>query len=193
MADEKIWHELLGKARDGELSAHELDQVAAAIKDPDVIGDRYTLLHIIGLSMATPYEDLVSSYLNSADDAMMARLGLQILCSFWGKTPEYLGYVWKFLRGVDWDDEDDVRQIAISIAGEHVRKTWDEELFRKLLDIATNEGDVPAIRLSAIDALARALGDEWTEIPPVSTRSDPDDGWHREALERAFQRFVEKK
>jgi hypothetical protein len=111
----------------------------------------------------------------------------------WDKTEKYLEYVRAFLRGVDWDDEEDVRQIAISIAGEYLRGRWDEELFQQLLDIATNDHDLPAIRVTAIRALGRALGDNWTEFPPITTRSDPDDEWYRSTLERAFQRFVDRK
>jgi hypothetical protein len=193
VADQQTWRELLDKAKDGQLSASELDQVVAAIKDPKVVGDRYTLLNIIGHSADTSYEDLVASYLDCADDPMLARLALQILCSFWGKTPAYLDYVRRFMRGVNWDAEDDVRQIAISIAGEYVRKTWDEDLFQELLDIATNETNLPWIRQFAIEALARAMGDEWADIPRVSTENNPNDEWHRETLGRAFQRFVDKK
>ena len=34
MADEDEWQWLLAKARDGQLSEHELDQVASVLKDP---------------------------------------------------------------------------------------------------------------------------------------------------------------
>jgi hypothetical protein len=33
VADQRTWWRLLGKAKDGRLSVHELDQMVAAIKD----------------------------------------------------------------------------------------------------------------------------------------------------------------
>ena len=193
MADQGAWRQLLDKAKDGRLSGHELDQVVAAIKDPDVAGDRYTLLHIIGRAMDPSCEDLVAGYLDCPEDPMLARLALQILSSYWGKTSQYMDYVRRFLRGVDWDTDGDVRQIAISIAGEFLRKTWDEELFRDLLDIATNETNFPEMRRFAIEALARAMGDDWNEIPPATAKADLGDEWYSNTLHRAFQKFVDKK
>jgi hypothetical protein len=192
MADQGTWRQLLDTAKNGRLSAHELDQVVAAIKDPDVAGDRYTLLHIIGRSMDSSYENLVASYLDYREDPMLARLALQILGSYWGKIPQYMDYVRRFLRGVDWDTDGDVRQIAISIAGEFLRKTWNEGLFHDLLDIAINEANFPEMRRFAIEALARAMGDDWDEIPPPTAKADLEGDWYRNTLDRAFQRFVDK-
>jgi hypothetical protein len=193
VTDQDRWAKLLDTATGGQLSEPELGQAIAALKDPSFAGDRYTLIYIIGRALATSQEELVAIYLNCPEDPMLARIALQTLCSFWGKTPRYLAYVRRFMCGVDWDTEDDVRQIAISIAGEYVRKTWDDGLFQELLDIATNEDSFPWIRQFAIQALARTMGDEWPDIPRVSMQNDPNDEWHRETLERAFQRFVDMK
>jgi hypothetical protein len=191
MADQGRWKELLEKAKSGDLCKHELDQVVASIKDPATKADPYTLLHIIGRAMDTSHEDLVVSYLECPEDPMLSRLALQILCDYWGLMSKYISYVRKFLSGVEWDVEDDVRQIAASIAGEFVRTTtWDRDLFRALLDIATNEDDLPEMRVTAIVSLSRALGYGWDDIPSITSKTNPDDEWYRNMLDQAFRMFL---
>jgi hypothetical protein len=190
MAGQDKWSVLLEKAKDGSLSNHELDQVVAAIKDPGVNADPYTLLHIIGRAMDVSNERLVASYLDCPADPMLSRLALQILCNYWGLTAKYLSYVRNFLSRVDWDIDDDVRQIAASIAGEFLRTTWDDDLFRSLLDISTNESDLPEMRITAIRALARAMGYDWGDMPAVNSKASPGDEWYHKVLEQAFSKFL---
>ena len=192
MAGQDKWTTFLGKAKDGLLSKHELDQVIATIKEPETQGRSYTLLHIIGRAMDVSNEGLVASYLDCPEDPMLSRLGLQILCNYWGLTPKYLSYVCRFLSSVDWDVDGDVRQIAASIAGEHLRTTSDDDLFRSLLDISKNESDLPEMRITAIHALARAMGYSWNDVPTINSRLSPGDEWYRHTLEQAFERFLRR-
>jgi hypothetical protein len=184
------WKELLEKAKSGDLTKHELDQVVAAIKDPSAKADPYTLLHIIGRAMDASYEDLVVRYLECPEDPMLSRLALQILCDYWGQAAKYINYVRKFLSGVAWDVEGDVQQVAASIAGEFLRTTWDDDLFSSLLDIATNENDLPEMRVTAIRSLSRALGYGWKDMPAITGKTSPEDDWYRNTLDQAFQRFL---
>jgi hypothetical protein len=193
MAGHGSWKELLEKAKDGLLSKHELDQVVAALKDPGTTADPYTLLHIIGRAMDASNEDLVASYLDYPQDPMLSRLALQILCNYWGLTSKYIDYVRRFLSGVDWDVDGDVRQVAASIAGEVLRTTWDDDLFRSLLDIATDENDLPEMRVTAIRALARALGCGWDDMPAINSKTSAEDEWYRNTLDQAFQRLLDQR
>jgi hypothetical protein len=186
------WDMLLEKVKDGLLPKHELDQAVAAIKDPGGNLDHYTLLHIIGRAMDVSNERLVASYLDCPADPMLSRLALQILCNYWGLTPKYVTYVRKFLSGVDWDVDGDVRQVASSIAGELLRARWDDDLFRTLLAISTNEDDLPGMRLAAIRALARAMGYGWDDMPVIKSKASPDDEWYQHALREAFKRFLNR-
>lgn len=190
MAGQGRWKELLERAKSGDLSKHELDQVVAAIKDPGTKADPYTLLHIIGRAMDASHEDLVVRYLECPEDPMMSRLALQILCDYWGQTAKYISYVREFLSGVAWDVEGDVRQIAAPIAGEFLRTTWDDDLFRALLDIAMNENDLAEMRVTAIRALSRALGYGWDAMPAITSKTSTEDDWYRDTLDQAFQRYL---
>ena len=69
-----------------------------------------------------------------------------------------------FCRKVDWDDENDVRLIALSSAGEFLRNNWSQELAECVLNVAETEEDV-IISIAAKQAIARAVGLEYSEIP----------------------------
>jgi hypothetical protein len=191
MTAQDEWRMLLEKARDGLLSRHELDQVVAALRDPAGNADSYTLLHIIGRAMDLSKEGCVASYLDCPADPMLSRLALQVLCNYWGLAPKYLTEVRRFLSGVDWDVDGDVRQMAASIAGEVLRTTWHYDLFRSLLDISTNQSDLPEIRVAAIRALARAMGYDWDDMAPINSDASLDDEWYRHTLEQAFERYFD--
>jgi hypothetical protein len=193
MASEDYWQGLLDKAKDGRLPVHELDQAVAALKDPRSGTDPYTLLHIIGRAMDISNEDLVAGRLDCPEDPLLSRLALQILCNYWAKTSHYITHVKMFLAGVEWDNNGDVQQVAVSVVGEFLREQWDDELFRSLLDLALDEDDVRQIRIPAIQALARALGDYWIDMPPLLSRASVESEWYRATLDRAFQRFYSEK
>jgi hypothetical protein len=159
---------LLSAAKTRQLQSHELDQVVSELADPSSNTDRYTLLHIVGLSQHLEYEQLVSSYLESASDPMLARIALQVLCDFWNLKEKYRDRIIEFIRGVSWDYEDDVRQIAMASAGEYLRDHNDQELLASLIATAKDENTRNVIRDDAIRALARALQYDWGDIPPAT-------------------------
>jgi hypothetical protein len=62
-----------------------------------------------------------------------------------------------------------------------------------LLDLATDEDNDRLMRIPAIRALARAMGDDWIVLPPLTSRTNVEDEWYRSILERAFERFAREK
>lgn len=165
---------LLGKAKQGTITRAEVDAVAAELRHDPGATDAYTMLHVVGRSFATEHRSLVEGFLRADWDPMLARLSLQILCSFWGDTPRYLDIVREALRGIPWDVDDDVKQIAISISGEHLRGHKDLRLLGELFEIFSNENEERTIREGAYLALARANGREWKDVPPASRHFDLD-------------------
>jgi len=184
---------LLEKAKDGKLTSHELDQVLTRLQSQNPQGDPYTLLHIIGRAGDLRHESLISQYLDSPDDPMLARLALQILCTFWNLTERYMPQVHKFLIGVPWDRDDDVRQIAISISGEYLRTRDDPALLENLINIAENPQESSLIREDAIRALARALGNDWQDLPAATKRTSIEDKWSQNILRQAYEKFFSSK
>ena len=109
--------EVLEQATNGKLSARDQDAVAEALRSGDQSLDLYTLLLALGRTMATRHRTVVESFLDAESDPMLARLALQILCKFWSESERYLPWIERALAGLDWDTDDDVRQMATSIAG----------------------------------------------------------------------------
>lgn len=150
--------QLVERAKEGSLSAKDVDAVAARLKASPVDDETYSLLYVISRTRATRHRDVVESFLDHSADPMLARLAVQTLCTFWGEAARYLGVLNRYIAGVEWDGCDDVRDVALSAAGEYLRENRDCELFRTvhLACLGAAAGDVT--ELAAFGALARALG-----------------------------------
>ena len=106
--------------------------------------DTSQLLYVLARSGARSYEDLVASFVECREDPMVARLALQTLCTFWGLTGRYRDTVARFLKGVEWDYLGDVRQVAITAAGEFLAENQDCDFLDQLLRLSdsVNEEEV---------------------------------------------------
>lgn len=178
--------ELVDRAKQGLVRRSELAEVAAQLRYTEDETRAYRLLYVLARSTATEHEELVASFL-SAGDPELARLALQTLCTFWGRTESYVDFVRAFLAGVSWDSGD-VRQIAISVAGEHLRTHTDTGMLARLLELAYQENHDEVERRVALEALATALGDPVAE----TLRAGGDDraGWTARVLARAEERLA---
>ena len=116
---------------------------------------------------------------------MLARIALIVLCSMWGLTAAYEPELVAFVRGVGWDSEEDVRQIAISILGRHLRDSPDSKSLALLLDVADDPLNEAIIREDAVRALAVAEGMDRGSMPPASRRESLDSDWSRAILMHA--------
>ena len=168
--------ELRAKAKAGSITPAEISQVIDAVKGAEG-DDRYSLLYIIGRSFATQHEELVAGYLDYRKDPMLAKLALQILCNFWDKPSDYVDHLIKFLKGVDWDKNHDIRLQAISCVGEYLRQRKssrlnepEHECLTLLVGIFDDEKQRHVLREAAYSALARAYGLGRKDIPRASTR-----------------------
>lgn len=123
---------------------------------------------------------------------MLARLALQILCGYWGKTAQYLEEVLSFMQGVAWDDEEDVRQIAILEAGEYLRSNLEGRFLQELLRIFEDEAEEQSMREGAYFALARAMGREWVELPSAARHFDLATEIDPAVIQRAKERLSEE-
>jgi hypothetical protein len=86
----------------------------------------------------------------------VAALALSTLCVQWGLSERYRENILRGLRGLEWDDLDDVRDAAITAAGAHLRTHTDGEMLTELMKFA-DDVDRPLELQFAIEALARAL------------------------------------
>jgi hypothetical protein len=162
--------QLIGKATDGSLESTELSEVVTCLETNTC--DPYDALLIIGRVGATQYRGLVEKYLNARDNPMLARLALMILCRYWKLAPEYRDSLEAFIRKMEWDEDDDVRLLAISITGSLLANQHDSRLLELLIDIFRDSSEAHLIREVAYCALAEACGKTPAELPKASCHFD---------------------
>jgi hypothetical protein len=134
----------------------------------------YDALLVVGRSGAIQYRSIVEKYLTASNNPMLARLALMILCRYWNLAPEYKMHVLSFIQGVTWDNEGDVRILAISIAGTMLASQQDDHLIRLLIDIFRNRSNTEdqLSREVAYCSLAEAYGRKPYELPTASRHFD---------------------
>lgn len=141
------------------------------------IDDVYNYLLLIGRAKAKEYTRVLESFLE-IHDPLTVSLILEILCLEWNRTPDYLERVTHFAVGASWDTENDVRETAIKILGEHVRKhlkklapgtplsMHDSRVLELLLNICEDSDDDLWTRKIAYTTLLHAYGKPDEELPP---------------------------
>jgi hypothetical protein len=161
---------LFARATQGLLSAGELHQVAQGLTSGSA--DPYDALLIIGRANARQYRGLVETYLQCDEDPMLARLAVQILCRYWGLTAEYQQALERFVRKVEWDQEDDVRLMAIDCAGSFLAENQSPRLLSLLLETYRDKRERQLVREAAYCSLALASGKQLDELPSASRHFD---------------------
>ena len=177
--------DLVIRAKVGEVSGPELEAAANAL-ERGAGKDTYQLLYVLGRTDSRKHERLIASFLDFEQDAQVAALALSILCSQWGLGERYREHLHGFLLGEDWDFIDEVKQAAISSAGEYLRSTSDCSILGTLFAIATSApGDLN--ERFAVEALARSLGEPHSSA--VFPAGADAKFWGEDILTRARQRL----
>ncbi|MGK5446743.1 hypothetical protein [Streptomyces radiopugnans] len=189
MAD---FREMLERAKSGKLGNEEFGVAMKAISGGcENQRDLYTALHVVGIAGSPAQAEAVQRHLCTPADPMLSRLALQILCDYWGMSSDFLPELQSFLAGVDWDVDGDVREIAIPIAGRHLREVGGPVgLAQVLTDIAESEGELDLVREGALRALAAALGDSLLDVSSPAVRVRVGSTQAVDVLARARQRYA---
>ena len=156
--------ELIRKAKAGCISANEIKFAYDSLVN-GTGGDKYTWLLIIGRANATEYKEIVERYLYCPEDPMMSRLALQILCQYWVLSSDYIKYLCEFIAGVDWDDEEDVRIMALSCSGEVFKHSNEPELLKYVYDVFIDPQEDDLCKSSAYESLAILYGEDLASLP----------------------------
>ncbi|WKD50338.1 hypothetical protein [Microbulbifer spongiae] len=154
---------LLEKASTGTITENEVKLVYNALVNH--ASDEYDLLLTLGRAGAKQYRDVVEGYLNSPHDPMLARVALQILCRYWGLAKEFKDTLAKFIKIVDWDEEEDVRMMAIGCVAEVFKQESSPELLGYVYDVFENPEEDEVIRGAAYETLALVAGKSVKELP----------------------------
>ena len=139
------------------------------------LDDSYTCLLIVGRAGLTEQRRLVERYLETKDPLTVS-LALEILCLQWQTTEDYLERALDFALGVSWDTDDDVRGMSLRVLGEYLRSSWSGAVPRScsdkqlkvlglVLSVFDDDSLDPLVRQAAYNALCRAGGKEWEELP----------------------------
>lgn len=172
--------ELAHEAKWGEISKDEIRYVAQTLKgfkpgedsDDNLLG---TLIYILGFAGASEYRYLIEPYINYRKNDWVCCQALKALCTCWGFTEDYLEAIKMYIRGADWDVSDDIRIVALSIAGAYLREKFNRELMQLLVDMFEGLGEIEGIherddykreflKGCAYEVLSRAVGEEWGYI-----------------------------
>jgi hypothetical protein len=179
---------LLKATSERRLNDAEVDSVARELASGQA-DDPYSSLLLIGRASAIRHRELVETFLDRHGDPMLVRLALQILCKFWEFTPDYVDRVVGCMQRSDWDEEDDARQMAFSIAGEYLRAARNAKMLAELLRVVNDNAEGSVLRGDAYLALARAMGKEWTELPKPSRLPPIEQLVDRNVINAAEQRM----
>jgi len=172
---------MVKRAQAGTLTDNEVAWAADMLRQGGGGHDRWDLLEIVSNRYSDQYEELVASFLEYPPDPWASRIALQILCNRWGLADKYVETIRQFLAGIPWDNDGDVRDVAISEAGEYLREHDDEDLLRRLWDIAHGRGP----RMAVTEEWIEAFGAEGA-ADLANKRQASQAEWAIEALERAL-------
>lgn len=148
--------DLLTKATKGHISKSEFEEVSQVLSEGK--GDSYGFLLIIGRACDLRYQMIVERYLDSPDDPMLARLSLQILCQYWGLGCEYVTEIKEFINGVEWDEEDEVKDMALSCCASVFKKQEEANLVKSVYDVFIDQNEDSISRITAYGSLAVLAG-----------------------------------
>lgn len=163
---------LVDRARDGELSQEEVDELVMLLRERPDHPATYTRLNALGWLMSPTHAVVVVPFLSREDDPMLCGLAVQILVGSYGLGHEFADDVLDFARGVEWDDDNDVRRIALSRAGELARDEVRRADMIAVLLAAIEDDDQYLVREAAYHAILRALGRHWREMPGAGRVDD---------------------
>lgn len=182
--------DLVERSKSGTVTDAEIDSAAALLASGHKSLDLYGLLYVIARTNARRHEGLVARCLENRDEPMVARLALQTLCTFWGVTSQYLDDLRRFLVGVEWDAFGDLRQVAITAAGEYLAEGKDCSLLSELLNLSRPENDEALERRIATEALARAIGQPLRETIDSNKGATSWDAWALDVRKRGALRIA---
>lgn len=153
---------LLDRARDGVLSVEEGKAVGSVLDTPQEPRTLYTLVHIVARGHPEGGEEVLARFMGYSDDPQVAALALSALGGQWRCFDLVHDQTVAALRGLPWDVMDEVRDAAVTVAGEYLRERRDPEMLDLLLVLV-----VDADRFEQghrLHALGRALGASDVEL-----------------------------
>jgi len=172
------YFELLLRAKVSRLTDEELESVVHDLTQlPLTESQQRQSLHILGLHDSASYRTIVEPFLHKKV-VSLAKLALWILCTYWDLAEDYADDVLNFLKGVEWDQIDEIRITAATIAGKYLSRLPNKALLEALFTILENEQEDSILRQVAYISLLQAMGVPSLQLPQPSLETDIIDENH---------------
>lgn len=182
--------ELVLRAKEGAVTAGEIEAVASALSSDANAAENYQMVYVLGRMGCRQYEDLLARFLNFPRDPQVAGLAISMLCVHWRLAVKYRDELLEALRGQPWDVEDEARVSAISASGEYLAGNSDCDVLARLIETAESD-EFSHMRGFGLEALARALGAGYSDalIPRDQAAKAT---WARDIMDRAQSRLLKE-
>lgn len=172
---------LIDKFNHEGLTNQEVESIAQRVREAKSHDDDLAeCVCLLGNLQAIEYREILEPLLFYPRDPYVSAQALSALCQDFGLMEDYGAEIKKFIRGVSWDKADQVRLMALSMAGEYLYHLFDKDLLRLLLEFFEDLGVSKNIleqsthkreflQACAYEGIARAMGLEDDELPDFDT------------------------
>lgn len=185
---------MLAKAERGKISEAELKEVIYRIENLTDKPNLEVLLAILGETRKFEYKKILEKFLVYPEEPMISRSVAIILFQDWGIADQYSPYIKEMMKGASWDQDEQVRLIALRVGGQLFRDTKDKEFLKILIDVFENKVVDMITRGCAYAEIAECTGVLPQDLPGVGALSHHLEKWVDEnVLARAYQLLKEKK
>ncbi len=183
---EKVLQTYLNRLVDGKLSPDELDEVAADLSNPD---DLYMRIAILARSFDPRFIPVLERFATYADDFDVAAKALRALIDFHGRM-EYVPLLKKYIGGVDWDPDEDLKLHAIHIAEHYLQEHKDQSVIALLIK-QFEESQDSVVRQAAHEALMSVAGIDRRDVEfTIAARGMSESDLRLDVIERLKRKPV---
>ena len=149
--------------------------------------DKLLIIGILAEHGNPKYASDIEPFL-TVENPFLVRKALKVLCH-WDEDARYAIPLVHFMRGVSWDEDNFVRDSAISSAGEWLRRNNDTEVLAELVRAFSDKNQDDDERSWTYRAIGRAMGLRWDELPSITQEVDLNADVNPLVVERAKRRL----
>jgi hypothetical protein len=183
---EKTLQSYLNRLVDGKLSPDELDEVAADLSNPD---DLYMRIAILARSFDPRFIPVFERFATYADDFDIAAKALRALIDFHGRL-EYVPLLKKYIEGVSWDPDENLKLHAVHIAGYYLKEHEDPSVVALLIKQFEGAQD-SVVREAAHEALMSVAGIDRSDVAStIAARGMSESDLRLDVIEHLKKRLL---
>jgi len=184
---ERVLQSYLNRLVDGKLSHDELDGVAADLTNPD---DLYMRIAILARSFDPRFISVFEKFVTYTDDLDVAAKALRALIDFHGRV-EYVPLLKKYVKGVNWDQNESLQLHAIHIARDYLKEHEDPSVVVLLIE-QFEVSENPVVREAAHEALMSVAGVDRSDVATtIAARGMSDSDLRLDVIEHLKRKLLD--